>query len=81
MNIGLLTNQKILQNLASKVNFHMLIKNRFPLIQPLIEETADNGMSQKQTNRMTCAPSEDSDQPGYPLSLIRVSTVRMTFGF
>ena len=26
---------------------------------------------------MTCAPSEDSDQPGYPPSLIRVFTVRM----
>ena len=29
------------------------------------------------TNKMTCAPSEDSDQPGHPPSLIRVSTVRM----
>ena len=26
---------------------------------------------------MACAPSEDSDQPGYPLSLIRVFAVRM----
>ena len=24
------------------------------------------------TNKMTCAPSEDSDQPGHPPSLIRV---------
>ena len=24
------------------------------------------------TNKMACAPSEDSDQPGYPPSLIRV---------
>ena len=23
------------------------------------------------TNKMACAPSEDSDQPGHPLSLIR----------
>ena len=29
------------------------------------------------TNKMACAPSEDSDQPGYPPSLIRVFTVRM----
>ena len=29
------------------------------------------------TNKMTCAPSEYSDQPGHPLSLIRVFTVRM----
>ena len=27
--------------------------------------------------KMTCAPSEDSDQPGHPLSLIRVFAVRM----
>ena len=30
------------------------------------------------TNEMACAPSEDSDQPGYPPSLIRVFAVRMT---
>ena len=29
------------------------------------------------TNKMSCAPSEDSDQPGHPPSLIRVFTVRM----
>ena len=29
------------------------------------------------TNKMTCAPSEDWDQPGHPPSLIRVSAVRM----
>ena len=29
------------------------------------------------TNKMICAPSEDSDQPGHPPSLIRVFTVRM----
>ena len=29
------------------------------------------------TNKMTCAPSKDSDQPGHPPSLIRVFTVRM----
>ena len=29
------------------------------------------------TNKMTCAPSEDSDQPGHPPSLIRVLAVRM----
>ena len=28
------------------------------------------------TNKMTCAPSEDSDQPGYPPCLIRVFVVR-----
>ena len=29
-----------------------------------------------QTNKMTFAPSEDSDQPGHPPSLIRVFAVR-----
>ena len=29
------------------------------------------------TNKMACAPSDDSDQPGHPPSLIRVFTVRM----
>ena len=29
------------------------------------------------TNKMAYAPSEDSDQPGHPPSLIRVFTVRM----
>ena len=31
--------------------------------------------SHEKTNNMTCAPSEDSDQPGHPRSLIRVFTV------
>ena len=29
------------------------------------------------TNKLACAPNEDSDQPGHPPSLIRVFTVRM----
>ena len=33
--------------------------------------------AQDKTNKMTCAPSEDSDQPGHPASLIRVFAVRM----
>ena len=28
-------------------------------------------------NKMTCVPSEDSDQPGHPPSLIRVFAVSM----
>ena len=31
--------------------------------------------SHDKTNKMTCAPSEDSDQPGHPHSLIRVFAV------
>ena len=29
------------------------------------------------TNKMACAPSEDSDQPGHPPSLIRVFAIRL----
>ena len=29
------------------------------------------------TNKVTCAPSEDSDQPGHPPSLIRAFAVRL----
>ena len=29
----------------------------------------------KKTNKMACAPSEDSDQPGHPSSLLRVFAV------
>ena len=32
---------------------------------------------QKTKNKMACAPSEDSDQPGHPPSLIRVFAVRL----
>ena len=33
------------------------------------------------TNKMTCASSKDSDQPGHPPSLIRVFAVRMKKGW
>ena len=36
-----------------------------------------NEPSSDKTNKMACAPSEDSDQPGHPPSLIRVFAVRM----
>ena len=34
------------------------------------EQTMAKQMSQRKTYKMTCAPSEDLDQPGHPLSLI-----------
>ena len=38
-------------------------------------------MSRDMTNQQNdCAPIEDSDQPGYPLSLIRVFAVRWMGG-
>ena len=38
---------------------------------------AQNEPRHDKTNKMTCAPSEDSDQPGHPPSLIRFFAVRM----
>ena len=35
------------------------------------------GMKKTNKSKMICAPSEDSDQPGHPPSLIRVFAVRM----
>ena len=34
--------------------------------------TSHYSFAHAKTNKMTCAPSDDSDQPGHPLSLIRV---------
>ena len=39
------------------------------LVEKLLEPQHDK------TSRMTCSPSEDSDQPEHPPSLIRVFTV------
>ena len=50
----------------------------------LTQDTSDcllfwppDNMSRDKTNKMTCAPSEDSDQPEHPRSLIRVFAIRM----
>ena len=40
------------------------------------EGMGDSEPLHDKTNKMTCAPSEDSDQPGHLPSLIRVFTVR-----
>ena len=51
---------------------------------PNLEKTGDrkrhNGKYEPphdKTNKMACAPNEDSDQSGHPSSLIRVFAVRM----
>ena len=36
-----------------------------------------NKQEHDKTNKMACAPSEDSDQPGHPHSLIGVFVVRL----
>ena len=47
-----------------------------PGIMSLILSGADEPQYNK-TNKLTCAPSEDSHQPGHPSSLIRVFAVCM----
>ena len=43
------------------------------LLLPLMSYELPRG----KTNKVACAPSKDSDQPGHPPSLIRVFAVRM----
>ena len=51
------------------VHFSETIAERLTIVPP-----------HDKTNKMTCAPREDSDQPGHPLSFIRVFTVRSVHG-
>ena len=51
------------------INFHDRRKSGLPLILKTFEPLHDK------TNKMTCAPSEGSDQPGHPHRLIRAFTV------
>ena len=59
------TQKKLLRMFLLKLS---LLK--FPLLI-IIESRHDK------TNKLACAPSENSDQPGHPHSLIRIFTVRM----
>ena len=61
-------------NLIRKVTQYTLkisLKNMYSLLSTCNEPPHDK------TNKMACAPSEDSDQPGHPHSLIRFFTVCM----
>ena len=51
---------------------------RFQFRQELEIGTCTYEPPPDKTNKMVCAPSEDSDQPGHPPSLIRVFVVRVT---
>ena len=58
-----------------------LITDYFSLLLDLSQriqpQMSTNEPPHDRTNNMACAPSEDSDQPGHPPSLIRVFAVRM----
>ena len=69
------------------VDENTMIRNRYDWI-PCPAKTLDRKGTQTprmtssepphdKTNKMACAPSEDSDQPGHPPSLISVFAVRM----
>ena len=47
------------------------VQLNFSLHKNLIEHL--NEPQHDKTNKMTCVPSEDSDQPGHPPSLMRVA--------
>ena len=42
-----------------------------------MHRTTKNELPHEETNKMACAPSEDSDQPGHLPSLIKVFTVML----
>ena len=46
-------------------------------IGPVTGYVTPNEPHRDKTNKMACAPSEDSDEPGHSLSLIRVFAVRL----
>ena len=48
-----------------------------PFLREEISFLATNEPPHDKTNKMACAPSEDSDRPRHPPSLVRVFTVRM----
>ena len=69
-----------------KISLGTMSLNIFPLsLQPILSYFEENfhlmGIINeplhKKTNKVTCAPSEDSDQPWNPPSLIRVIAVHM----
>ena len=57
---------------------NFLYLNKKLLAQAFLVSTHNMvGPPHDNTNKMACAPSEDSDQPGHPPSLIRVFAVHM----
>ena len=63
--------QKVPTNCFCKCDFSWL--TRLSSMEDLVKW---NEPAHDKTNNMACAPSEDSDQPGHPPSLIRVFAVR-----
>ena len=54
-----------------------MIQTSFDTIQKYNHTALTYVPPHAKTNKMSCAPREDADQPGHPPSLIRVFAVRM----
>ena len=54
-----------------------MILTSFDTIQKYNQTALTYEPPHTKTNKMTCAPSEDADQPGHPPSVIRVFAIRM----
>ena len=69
-------------NCISKKNYKHLMEIEqvnffYPVFRDKLLITKRFEPHRDKTNKMACAPSEDSDQPGHPPSLIRVFAVRL----
>ena len=68
-------------NWSTKLKFGLQsfkgLSNCHELLHDIKLATCLNWAATWQNQQNDCAPSEDSDQPGYPPSLIRIFTVRM----
>ena len=56
---------------------NVFLYSRNKILKIRVGPIMSNEPPHDKTNKMVCAPSEDSDQPGHPPSLIRVFAVRM----
>ena len=63
-------------NLKNQTGLQMRLSNVLQVhLRGLVRRVRDNEPPHDKTNKMACAPSEDSDQAGHPTSLIRVFAV------
>ena len=66
-----------MKNNSLKTSAELMILKSFDTIQKYNQTALTYEPPHAKTNKMTCAPSEGSDQLGHPSSLIRVFAVHM----
>ena len=64
-------------NNSLKTSTELMIMTSFDTIQKYNQTALTYEPPHAKTNKMTCAPSEDANQPGHSPSLIKVFAVRM----